>query len=480
MMQAETVAAQAGAEGAALADGGGGEGARASKTALFLRACIPDYILCLAVSAALARTVLNAFIVDDSLAGDIVLSCAVMVPTLALLFASSFSRRLLPLSIGGCVVMLVACAAIGAGMSSGASPLAESEGNCLIPLLVWVVVPIIVFLLSRRVWGLAALLLLSVVTCGVVEFLYDGHMVVPFIVVVVGVIALFVFQTYRQSIVGSRRVAQTGFGAAFAGACAVAAVSVGIAAAVFFGIIAPLNPPAAELKLFQEHYALETVEFSSVFEDPTGEDPDETTDQTDNDDEQTNDDKSQQNGENDDPTDQNPAQAAGEALTTLASAFSMQEEPEDYTGISYNIIRITSLIVFVLIVAAIVAAVLLKRRSRERRLAKLEGLANEQKVVSLYGFFESRLARMGFKRGQALTAGEYAVASYRGMKAFSRDTGNVSFLNVTEVFYRARYGHLEVSDEDYGRVERFYRAFFKNARRYVGWPKWIAWKFWRI
>ena len=79
----------------------------------------------------------------------------------------------------------------------------------------------------------------------------------------------------------------------------------------------------------------------------------------------------------------------------------------------------------------------------------------------------------------AQTPLEFAMATRAQLEPFSRGTGGVDLLAVTLAYQRACYGVQESVDEDYLLVERYYRAFFKNARDYVGGPKWLL-TFWRV
>ena len=53
-------------------------------------------------------------------------------------------------------------------------------------------------------------------------------------------------------------------------------------------------------------------------------------------------------------------------------------------------------------------------------------------------------------------------------------------MDVSQTYQDAAYGGEQPDVLALDDVKSYYKAFFKNARSYVGWPKWILWKFWRI
>ena len=164
----------------------------------------------------------------------------------------------------------------------------------------------------------------------------------------------------------------------------------------------------------------------------------------------------------------------------MTEAFNPDSSEEESNQINYLIIRLTAIIIALLLIALIVGAILGRRAMRERRLKKIEGKSPAYRMWYLYTFFLERLRRMKIKKPEYLTPLEFAVGFRQTMQPFTRNTGGVDFVEITGLYMDACYGDGQVDPEDYERVKSYYRAFFKNAREYVGWPKWVLWKFWRI
>ena len=102
------------------------------------------------------------------------------------------------------------------------------------------------------------------------------------------------------------------------------------------------------------------------------------------------------------------------------------------------------------------------------------------RVWYLYEFFMKRLQRMKVAPAPQLTPLEYAISRERQLEFMDQGTDGVTFLEVSRLYMDVTYGAYQPTDDDYDRVVRFYRAFFKNARKQSGWPKWVFWRYWRI
>lgn len=457
---------------------GAGETAKQMKRRarlFFWKATIPDFLLVLAVSIGVSITVLWGFNVSPVYATDPVFTGIAMVPPLVAMFAGSLSKRARAISIIATVAILVVYLIIGFTSSFGDDLLADVPENRYIIAIVWAVVPVIVYLLSRKPVSLVFLLAGCIIACAAIEYVYEGGLFWQFVVVIVGMLMLFVFQTYRSSVASASRAKGTHFFQATVFSAIITAISIGMAFAVFFAFIAPMNLTEAEFKLFEKEYQLETIYYTAIANTQNVDDPNSRTNNTDETKENT--DKQDQSNQE---SSGNSDMSLGEMIASALSGFNPNNDNEELDNMSYERFMWEFIAIIVGIILVIAGIILLRRSRREARLKKLADKTNAERVIWIFNFLTGRLKRLGFTRPAHMTAGEYAVASYRGMKPFSRDTDGVSFLNVTETFYRAYYGGAPVTDVERAQVENYYRCFFKNAFRYVGWPKWAFWKFWRI
>ena len=457
---------------------------------LFLRAAIGDFLLVLVASVGLTLAVSYAFNSAPDVRGNVAAVTAVTLPLLAVLFAGSWSKRAIAPAGVGAAVYAVAVIVVCAALTPEDVPLfvdAQINDDPESPVIFGVValaVPLAVYLLSRRRAGMIVLLVAAVVALGAVQFLYrdwasDQGGVVVSVVVVVALFALLVFQSYRTGVRQVKRLERTAFARATLFAVATAVVCVALAALVYAAIIAPLGLSTPEIKPFQDYYSRPVIEYTGVYDEQQIDNPDITTNKTNDENKDSNQDadggEQQQAPDNNDEEGSNPVTSLVESLTS----FDINDWNQQFTAVSYEQLRFGALIVLLVVAALVVAAILLQRSRRERRLKKLAGEPLEARIWSVYDFLTGRFAKLGVKRPETLTLMEFAMSRRVQMAPFARGTGGVDFLALTLIYQRACYDKGRVTEEDWRAVERFYRAFFKNARAYVGRRRWLR-DFWRI
>ncbi len=471
--------------------------ARASRTqaassgqlARFMRSVVPDFLVVWVLSIALDLTVSYAFNSGAGLYGNLLLVGAAEFAVLAALFAGSWSKRALVPS--GVAVAIIALIAIVAGIASSTESLASGysaidvAGNNLIFCLLLVVVPTVVYLLSRRPWGLVALVFVDIISCGLVQYLYRdwvstamGDIVT--IVVLVATATLFVFQTYRQSLLAAQRASSPSFFGACALSLVLSAVCVFVGCAVFYGAVAPMGLQTPEWKPFFE-YRMQPKEYYNNPYDQQHVDSAEVT---------TNDVNDNEEDSKKDAEDGGKGESEGASsgaytdfingMTELVSGYNADDPNADTLAVAYNIIRWMLLVIAALVVLALALAIFLRIRWRETRLRKLEQEPYPYRIYVLYNFFLKRFGRMRAKKPPYLTPSEYATASQRTLASFTEGAGGVSFADITHIYERVCLGGMPATAEEYDQIKQYYRAFFKSARKRVGWPRWLFFKFWRI
>ena len=482
---AAVTAREGGAEGEA--DRGGTRRAD-SRLGLFVRSSAFDFALVLVITLGLDFMVLSGFDATMSLRWQTAPQAGIAVVMLLALFAGAWSKRAVAGSAAAAVVVFACVLGASVVLMPGDFELFvdgqvnDAEGNYLIFALVCAALPVLVYLLSRRPAGVAALLLAATTVCAAVQYLFrdwlseEGGLAAAAITLV-AVLALLVYQTYRQSAFTAERLRTPAFGKAAVLSLVLALLCTGIGAGLFYAIVEPLQLSTPTIKPFELAVVRPVVEYTGVYSDLQVEDPDQKTSLTSDDEGDTSlDAEGEESDEELDETD------AGGTLSSFAQgliAYSQQSWAAAFSPITYEMLRLGAAVGLAALALLLAAGVLLKRWLRRRRLVHLEALPADERVIELYDFFCTRFERLGFKRAPALTPLEYAYASRRAMVPFTRNTGSVDFVRVTLLYQRAAYGTGDIGEEEYAQVVRYYQAFFDNAHRYVGTRRWL-WLFWRL
>lgn len=461
-----------------------------SRASLFFRGAAFDFVLVLVASTALVMTLSYGFESAPDLRGNPLVCAGIALPLLLVLFAGSWSKRALVPAALGAVVYGVAAIVVLTMLSPDPSPVFyngavnDVSGNYFVFALVAVAIPALTYLLSRRRIGALVLLVGGVLLCEFVQFLYrdwatTGNGVAVFLVALVSLIALFIYQGYRSSAYAARRLKKTSFGAASGISVGVAAVGTVVGVAVFALVISGLGLSTLQIKPFKDYYKRPVIEYSGAYTNQLIEDENRKTSKLS---EQKSDTRTNSEGgsnkQSTDPDDTQSSQSKTQAGQT--TSLDQSNWNQQFSAINYQQLVLSALLLAIPIVAALVLFLLYWRSRRKRRLEKIQEKPNAYKVWYLYQFLLERLRRMGVPKQETLTNLEFAMASRAAMQPYAQGTGGVDFLAVTLAYQRACYDEKNVSDEDYRLIERFYRAFFKNARGQTGFFKWAFWRFWRI
>lgn len=130
--------------------------------------------------------------------------------------------------------------------------------------------------------------------------------------------------------------------------------------------------------------------------------------------------------------------------------------------------QIMGAILMALAVLIVVAFILLRRMAKR---------SNAYQVCYLYQFLLERFRRMKIRKPRQLTPLEFAVGFSKAMLPYTRDTGEVDFVQVTSLYQDVAFGAYEPTDAELDRVKTYYRAFYRNAFKATAWSKWVLWRF---
>ena len=460
-----------------------------TKLRYFLQSSVFDYLLVLICSVTLMIAASFAFESAPSIRGNALVNAGIAVPMLAILFAGSWSKKaLVPSAIGAVIygaAVLIVCMVLTPAdtpmfVDAGINDVAE---NYVVYGFVAIVVPVLVYLLSRRRIGVLVLFVAAVLTFTMVQFMYRDWITSEpaALVSVIGYIAvgaLFIFQGYRSSVYQARRIKKVTFGKATLFAALTAAVCMGLGVLFFVAVISPLGLSTPELKPFKDYYIPPTIEYTGIYDEQSVDNPDIVTSNVNDNDNDSNQDakggKQTASPKNNDDSASNPISD----LIQQLSNFDQDDWNQVFNTISFTKLALNLMFLLVLLAIPIVAIVLLWRRRRVKRLEKIADEPDGYKVWFIYEFLVERMRRLGLKRPENLTLLEYAMASRNQLAPFAQGTDGIDFLALTLAYQRAVYGGNS-SPEDVQMLETYYKAFFKNAFHYVGKRRWII-KFWRM
>jgi len=465
---------------------GGNGGSSSRRFSMFLRSCAFDYLLVLTVSAALVFTVSYGFNSAPDLRGDVGLIAGFCALLLVPLYAGAWSKRALVFSALGYVVL----AAIVVVFISSLSPfqvdlfvdgqINDIETNYAVFALVLVAVPPVVYLLSRRTWGVAALLFLGALACGSIQFLYRDWITtqpgtIAAIVVYVGIGALFVMQGYRQGVMKSHIVKKTSFFAAFALGVVGALVCALIGIGAFYGIIKNLDISTVDAKPFEDYYSRDVVLYDGTYQRQLIYDPNTATSNLSDEVDETNDDE-----EGTAEGDTESSSGGFNFIGVFTDILNFDDWSSQLNAIFIELPMSLKVLLVLLPFAIVALIVWLRYRKRARRLAKMRGQPYTERVAYLYNFFIKGFGRLGIERPESATPLEFALSASNEMTGFMRNASKADFLGVTLIYQRAVFGAGNVSERDYRYVEDYYKSFFKNAHRRMGHLKWVLRGYWRI
>ena len=436
---------------------------------LYLKSAIWDYLLVFAASIGMCYTLLNCFYVDPSLQYSPIPAVICAIVLLAL-FAVGANRKTLRIGIPLFAVVLVASWIVGAALTPDGAFLVDNESNMMIFVMCTTLTPTGVFLLSRRLTGAALLFIGGSFIIALVQFLYEFFDLAWALVFVAAALAGIVYRNYQMSLRSSSSVRKIAFAPGFAVAAGTCAVAVGLGCAVFFGIIAPLNPPAAEVKLLTEYRALETLRVKGIADVYQVPNLDMTSSETNEDERTTDDIKESPNGREYPASGKDEKEDESQDANTPPGASLMGvnlDIPDETFELIAYILRISLAVLALLLVVAAIAYFVGRRLYRKRRLEKLAGLPIAEQVEALYLFLVGRFEKLGIHVAPGQTLSDFAVANAATMEQFDSEAG-VPFSALTSDYVAVAYGKQPLGEDAATRASKYYESFWKACRLKLG------------
>ena len=433
----------------------------------YLREHAAEMVLFAIMAAALSATMAECFFIDSASPATVGLLLGCVVVLTCACYAAASSRKAVLIGIPA-IVGAVVVAYIVLSFATPVQLFEDSYSNPVFMFHVAVLITLLLFLCTRRTPLFIAAFIIGAFLCSAVQFLYSQNHVLEAVAYLAAGAAIVML---RRGIAGDGAVLSgvaKRLGAPLA-ALAVALVALGAACLVFFLVIAPLNPPARELKLITERYALEEVHVSGLTD--ILHTPDKNQDSRNRDDEtkKTN----QTDGSTDDaqgqgsPEPNGDDQSLGGGMSALGDVLSRALK-----YLQDNWIAVVLVFLLVLVVAYVLC-VLLRRWLRKRALGRLGALGPAGEAAGIYRYVCRGYELCGvYSRGSA-TPSELAANNQAATTAFENGAMPVDFRELTCTFERVVYGGQVPQEAELEQLRGYYRGFPACALRHAGRFKYI-------
>ncbi|MCD8110121.1 MAG: DUF4129 domain-containing protein [Clostridiales bacterium] len=417
-----------------------------------------DLILCIVISVGMAVNVLSGFEIDDVAERMPVLVILVAV-TSAICLLAAINKGTTLIGIAGGVVALIIAVILCRGTNIFVN---DADNASQIFYIVVVAVAVAVFLVCRTRPGIIILFLFGNVLQAGAAFLQFPTKVWAYLLFLIGCGLMIFYRVYVLSVLKAHtgKVRFRGFMAQNLCVCLAALL---LATGIFAGIIRPLDPPTDDLKLIQQLMSFEILEKIGVSTVLVQVDRDKISEQEPDQematDEQEEEEEEEEMNDTDEAPDREEQEDAGNQQDT-AAAFTERAQ-----AISYQLAKHWYILV---IVAAVLVCLGIYSRKllRKKWLAEIDRLPRADGVLNLFGFFMFGMEKAGCKRAANLTLDEYQAVNAKQLGKFDAET--VDFARLTEIYRKAYYGRLEVTEEEYADYLRYYEGFHRNVRKAAG------------
>ena len=427
----------------------------------YAKSAIWDFLLCVLMSGTLVTALSDGFNIDETLRQNSVLVFGLCALLCALMTATAFSKRTI---VPGGIAVAIACCGIlawGALNVTNEHVFADEYGNTLLFATLLIAVCISVFLLSRRPLSSCILAVAGIFAIVLIQFLYQHEPVAQFAIFGIASITNCLFRRYLCNLRASES-----HKTAFVGAVAVSMVlglgAAAVGCAVWFCIIAPLNPPAQELILITEYRAQPEVNVAAT--DTILQLLDDGTSENLTDEELTT--NNAEDNENKDDSGSDMVQGAAEAVSSLTTKM-------------YEVLASYWMFILAGIVALIALVIGTRLLLRRRRLAAIRALPPRWQVEAFGQFFIARFAKMGVHKIPTDTPREHLEHARGQIARFDDAVPGESFFNVMDIYERAVFGSCKPSAAELSQVLDYYQLFYKRAVHFVGRIRYMVF-FWKL
>lgn len=444
-------------------------------------AVAPDYLLCVVMSFCLVVVALMGFMIDPALQFNGPINGSLCALLQLVLFATSASgakrKGFVALYVALCILVL------GVGLGTSTVPVAvDDEGNHFTYASTLVVVNTLVYLLSRSRARFCALWVAGVLVVAYVQFVFHSNLYSYSVGFLVAAVLLFAYRSYQLTLQAASAKSESAKveGAVLVTQVVAVGTALAVAAALFFGIVAPLNPGHLTLKLFVVDEALETVEVNHPVRIEKVEDEEQWTENIT--DESLSGNKSR-------PVEMSSSSSAQsqaymeDSLNFSGSqdTYSLDaEEESEESLVTYDIISWLPAIIVAAVLLTLVLAVIGRLVARWIHKRTLASLPPRQQVGAIYREMLSKLGKAGVVKPDSSAPMEFAKDSVSRAAAFSVPFSQSNWAKVSTAYDLVHYGGQEPTAQQLDECWAFYNGFADNMRRQVGALKYAFKYFWVI
>ncbi|MCD8207003.1 MAG: hypothetical protein LUD72_03600 [Bacteroidales bacterium] len=445
----------------------------------YIRAVVWDFVLCLVLSASLGFINAGGFYVDPSYQNNYLLIIGICAVLLVIFFFAAYSKRTIIIGaiIAAVALLLGIFIAHLFNADESVAFFDDTEANPVVFYIVLFACTLLAFIGTRRRWSCWIFYLVCALDVAYIQFMYEQFYVVAVLILIAAAVVMVVFRNYRNNI-ATTSTTQISFTGAFGVGAVFTAVVVGLACAIFFGIIAPMEPGALEFKPFTRYLNFETIEMTGIGDDQSVEDPDNLTNETNEEEEETNEDSDVEDIESQASPTEGLMRALFRAVLVAVSdlAALIQE--------MFNFVIETPLtwpFFIILILAILSSPYFIKKYRRRRWYNRTIALLPREQIKTFYFFFLKRFRILKVKKEDTLTLREFKESTASVLAPFAVNELHATFGDLTDSYARVVYSEETPSDRELARFRSFYESFYAIFRRVGGKVKYILFlRFFRI
>lgn len=432
------------------------------------------FVLCIVMATALAYTVQGCFHVSDELHGNIALTAVLALALQGTLLAGVAKPRLKVASYAVFAVVAIGMCAASVLFSAQPNPVADVEGNAFAAFVVIVIVNIVVSFITRTHARCILLFAIGSFTCGLVQFLYTTNMLVAAVVFVLCALLAVALQSFFDAAsaagVGSKGLSPKLARKAGLMGVAMALVPCMLACIVVIGVIMPLNPPHATIKLFTIQLAYEEVNLKTGVELDEGAKKSATSSMIDESlaPRTTTDKKEDQYAEQKIENSSDNAQASKDYLSSQYSDVALSSGLEGLQSIALNKEIPWAGIIIGVLAALLVLIFAVPRIVRATRLARIKKLAPAAQVNELYAFFLKRFRMLGLAKPPELSPVEYANYYRERIYPYAGAQEACTFDHLTAMHVEGVFAGRAPQPDELECLYALYRDFYARCAKKLG------------
>ncbi len=444
---------------------------------------LASFLLTAIIACCLSYSVQGSFNMSDELHGNLALTLLLCALLQAILFWGARSAARKPVGYGIFVVVCVIICGAAVIASPAGNPIADIPQNAFTGMAVVCAVNLAAHALSRSHATSIALFGAGAFTCGLVQFLYTTNALVAALVFIIASLMLIALHSNKGLFdadgAASNADGTDNTGSAAGNALRRKGIGLGVfmplvacllSCVVVLGVIMPLNPPHASVKIFTIYLAYEETNVKTGVELDNNADASASSSSIDESLSQrtTTDKKIDANAKQ---VIKNAADNSGEAKDYLSQDYSDLDISGGIEGLKSLALNpsIPWPLIIALVLALLVLLLTLPRYLLHcKRLARIQERDAAAQVRILYAFFLSRFKKLGLGKPPELSPVEYANLYRQRIYPYAGAQEACSFDHLTALFVWTGFGGTQPTEEDLQCMYALYWDFYRKCRKELG------------